>query len=48
MTLIFTASGFGIPTITPFSGLIPVGTIPAGTYTVVVDYTAAGNTELST
>lgn len=48
VTLIFTSSGFGIPTITPFSTSIPVtGATPAGAYTVIADYTAAGNTELS-
>lgn len=48
MTVIFTASGFGLPAITPVNYSVPVATIPAGTYTVIVDYTAAGNVELST
>lgn len=44
----FTASGFGLPTITPVNYSVSVpGPIPAGTYTVVVDYTAAGNMETS-
>ena len=47
--VIFTESGFGLPTITPVNYSVSVpGPIPAGTYTVVVDYTAAGNMEIST
>jgi hypothetical protein len=45
----FTASGFGLPTITPVTYSVPVSaTLNAGVYTVVVDYVAAGNTEIST
>jgi hypothetical protein len=45
----WTPSGIGLPVITPVTYNVPVGTtLSAGTYTVVVDYTAAGNMEIST
>ncbi len=47
VTLVLTMTGFGLPTLTPFSGTIAVGSLPAGSYTVQVDYTASGNVELS-
>jgi hypothetical protein len=47
VTLILNSSGIGLPVITPFSGVIPVGSLGAGTYSVEVSYQADGNIEFS-
>jgi len=48
VTVVYTSAGIGLPAITPVNYNVPVATVPAGTYTVNVDYTAGGNLEIST
>lgn len=48
VTIVATSFGIGIPVITPFNTTVDAGTLSEGTYTVIVDYTAGGNMEVST